>query len=66
MVKWLGTLGYGAKGREFESQIGSTSKWKTLSVNPAVNWYLIQIKEGYGRIGEGAPPVKNIQDIVDV
>ena len=33
--------------REFESELCHLT-WKAFSVNPAVNWYLFQIREGKG------------------
>ena len=34
-------IGYDVEGRGFESRLGSTGDWKTLSVNPVVNWYFL-------------------------
>ena len=41
MVKWLEMLGYVAEVCEFIFWLGSSRYWKSLSVNPAVNGYLI-------------------------
>ena len=50
MVEWLEQLGYGAESRcKARAQPRSSSPcsdWKTPSVNPAVNGYLFQIRDG--------------------
>ena len=38
-------LGCGAEGRRFESRLGPKD-WKTLTVFPAANGYLINFREG--------------------
>ena len=45
MVEWLERLDYSAESHHkvLSSRLGF---WKTLSVNPAVNGYLFQIREG--------------------
>ena len=40
MVEWLEGLGYAAEDRGFESRLGLTGDWKTLS--SAVNVYLLE------------------------
>ena len=52
IVEWLEWLGDGAESCQMgvSSRLGSPSEyWKTLTVDPAVNGYLFQIREGYGR-----------------
>ena len=49
MVEWLEWLGYGAESRRkawIRGWASPCGDWKTLSVNPAVNGYLFQIREG--------------------
>ena len=53
MVEWLVQLGYGAASQGFESSLGFSSGWKTLSVNPAVNGYLIFFKSGKDKAAKG-------------
>ena len=45
--------GCSAEGRGFGSLLGSTSRWKTFSVNPAVNGYLFRIGKDEALKGEG-------------
>ena len=45
LVEWLERLGYGAESH-LRDWASPCDDWKTLSVIPAVNGYLFQIREG--------------------
>ena len=45
--------GCSAEGCGYESLLGSTGSWKTLSVNPAVNGYLFRIGKDEALKGGG-------------